>query len=137
MVKLNSLAETYLAETKAAVIRTASGDDEVEVDGKNVKLNELVETYRKARCNEGKAEHEKKETKAEEKAEHARDNAAAPEVIAPLAPVVETPEAKADRENKIAQFNKLQGAALAETVEGFSTTSDSLAERCAKGAKRY
>ncbi len=137
MVKLNSLAETYMAETKAAVIRTASGDDEVEVDGKNVKLNELVETYRKARCNESKVEHEKKETKAEEKAEHARDNSAAPVVVAPVAPVVETAEAKADRENKLAQFNKLQGAALAETVEGFATSSDSLAERCAKGAKRY
>ena len=131
MVKLNSLAETYLAETKAAVIRTASGDDEVEVDGKNIKLNELVETYRKARCNEAAAKTKEDDEKK------ARENSVAPVVVAPVAPVVETAEAKAERENKLAQFNKLQGAALAETVEGFATSSDSLAERCAKGAKRY
>lgn len=137
LVKLNNLAETYMTETKAAVVRSASGHDEVEIDGKNVKVNELVETYRKARCN-GTPEHEKKETKAEEKAEHARENAAAPVVDAPAAdaPAADAPAAQETRDNSA--FIKLSNASLSAAIPSeYSTTSDSLAERCARGAKRY
>jgi len=125
MIKLNTLAETFMEQTKAAVVRTASGDDEVEIDGKNVKVNELVDAYRK------------------------RNNAAAPAapaatVVAPAAPVISVPPAApaaapaapATRDN--AAFEKLQAASLSAAVPGdFSTTSDSLAERCARGSKRY
>jgi hypothetical protein len=120
MVKLNSLADCYMAETKAAVIRTASGDDEVEVEGKNVKLNELVDCYKK---NMG------------------RSNAApvVPVVVAPVvaAAPAESDEQKAIRENGAKAFAQLQNAAVGQTTSEFASSSDSLSERCARGTKRY
>lgn len=113
MVKLNNLAETYMAETKAAVIRTASGDDEVEVDGKNVKLNALVDCYKK---------------------NAARANAAP--VVPEVAPV-ESDEQKTTRENGAKAFVELQNAAASQIATEFATSSGSLSERCARGAKRY
>jgi len=131
LVKLNNLAETYMTETKAAVVRCASGDDEVEIDGKNVKVNELVETYRKARCNAAPA-------KVEEKVEASRDNAApapAPDA-APVVPAAAPAPAPEARDNSA--FIKLSTASLSAAVPGdYSNNSDSLSERVARGAKRY
>jgi hypothetical protein len=147
-VRLNDLAETWMKQTKDAVVHKAESDDEVEIDGKNVRIHELVEAYRKARCNESEAEMAKKkheneaEAEAEKKkheneapkpAEEKRENAApgVPEVTAP-APVVNTPK-------DTNAFNALRSAREngQPADSGLSLNSGSLQDRLKRGKERY
>lgn len=153
-VRLNDLAETWMKQTKDAVVHKAESSDEVEIDGKNVRIHELVEAYRKARCNESEAEAMKKkhenEAKDEEKKEREnaapaapvpapaaepvkRDNAApgVPEVTAP-APVVNAPK-------DVQSFNALRSAREngQPTDSGLSLNSGSLQDRLKRGKERY
>lgn len=117
-VRLNELFQTHLAETVASF--TASPEDAFEVSGKMVTMGELVGAYRKkaARDNEQKLVADKL----------IADKAAADKAAADA-------EAAKGREN----FQLLQGARLTppKIDGGFSTTSNSLKEKCERGSKRY
>jgi hypothetical protein len=91
-VRLNELAETWKAQSKQ--VFNAGLDDEIVVDGKNVKVNELVSCYQTARKNEADAKAKKDEeerknaAEKEEKEKKERENSA------------ETPDQKKAREEK-------------------------------------
>ncbi len=129
-VRLNDLADTWMKQTKDAVVHKAESDDEVEIDGKNVRIHELVAAYRKGRCNESEAE--KKAEKDEKKDDEKRENAApgVPVINAP-APVV------ADKDSK--SFNALQSARENNQPadSGLSLNSGSLQDRLKRGKERY
>lgn len=117
--RLNELVAAY-PELSTPVV--AGEGDEVEIDGKPVKVSVLAAAH---------------------KAKVERTNAAPAKVVAPA--VTETPEqkaareadeAKTKRENELA-FQNLQGARFAPVKGGYSTTSGSLKEKVELGSKRY
>lgn len=144
-VRLNELFDAYMAETAEAL--TATPEDALEISGKVVTMGALTESFRKnkARANAAPKTDEKKveEKKTEEKTD---------ETPVRINSVVETPEQKTeakkekveekkadDRSNGITAFTTLNLARSApgKTEGGYSTSSGSLREKCAIGAKRY
>jgi hypothetical protein len=125
-VRLNDLAAVW--EAQKGQIFQGSMDDMIEIDGQCVKMNELVATYKKNRCNEGMAGHEKKETPAQEKAEHKKENAApaaavkenaAPAAVAPVEVVKENAAAPAPVE--VVKENAAPAPAVEEGLKHFQT----------------
>lgn len=144
MVRLNDLGKLWMEQT-AAVVR-ANGDDEVMIEGcdRPVKLNELKECYKNSmqnRKNEAEAAEKKKK---EEEAEAARKNALTADQRANELKVEE--QKKADEAAALARKNALDKQAF-DTLQGarfrtapaasYPTSSGSLAEQIALGAKRY
>jgi hypothetical protein len=149
-VRLNELFDAYMAETAEAL--TATPEDALEISGKVVTMGALTESFRKnkARANaitetpEQKAKREadaaKKKIEDEELASQRHNTTVetAEEKAAAAKKKLEDEEA-AKRTNGITAFTTLNLARSApvKTEGGYSTTSGSLREKCAAGAKRY
>lgn len=149
-VRLNELFDAYMAETAEAL--TATPEDALEISGKVVTMGALTESFRKnkARLN---AAAETLEQKAKREADEAKEKPDDEAVASQRHnTTVETPEQKAEaakkaadeaeaakRTNGITAFTTLNLARSApvKTDGGYSTTSGSLREKCAAGAKRY
>ena len=140
--------------------RDISGDTEVEIDGKKVRLNELFATYLKETEGAFTATPEDAlevsgkvvtmgELASAHRANVARENALKPAAPAAAPAASETEEAKASRleteaaaqrqnEADKSAFLTLHAArSVPKTDGGFSTNSGSLKEKCEAGAKRY
>jgi hypothetical protein len=127
-VRLNDLAAVW--EAQKGQIFQGSMDDMIEIDGQCVKMNELVATYKKNRCNEGMAGHEKKETPAQEKAEHKKENAApaaavkenaAPAAVAPVEVVKENAAPAAVAPVEVVKENAAPAPAVEDGLKHFQT----------------
>jgi hypothetical protein len=130
-VRLNELGRVWMDAT-AGVISDESEIEIPECDGVaacKVRVNALKAAYVKNRKNEAESEAAAKKKKEDDDKETARVNALS----------VEEKKAEVERKN---QFHitlkdaERRGNAI-QTEGGFSTTSGSLRDKCAEGAKRY
>ncbi len=144
MVRLNDLGKAWMDQTAAAV--RANGDDEVMIEGcdRPVKLNELKECYKNsmaARRNETEAaEKKKKDDEAAAKKETERMNALSADERAKEEQKKKDDADAAARKNALEKqaFDTLQGARFRTAQAApFATSSGSLADQIALGAKRY
>ena len=102
-----------------------NGDDEVEVDGKKVKMNALIDCFRVYGCRENEADKKKDD---DEKRENALREKAEKDRIA----------AEAARENGTKHYRVLQGARTADPVVVERTNSaNTEQEQIRRGEERY
>jgi len=117
-VRLNDLGEMWMKQTKAAVETKQDNNTVIDCgDCGSVKLNELIEAYRKNKADE-------KEKAEKEKAEMDRKNAAA-----------ETDAAK--KKSDAEAFARLNAARSTPAAADTPKSSGSMAERLALGKSRY
>jgi hypothetical protein len=117
--RINDLGELWMKQTKAAVESPQSNDTMVDCgDCGKVKLNELIESYRKNKAMEAE--------KAKEKEEHERKNAAA-----------EKEAADKKKADDAAAFARLNAARTNGAPAPTPQSSGSMAERLALGKKKY
>lgn len=135
MVRLNDLADVWMKQTAAAAVSRANGDDEVEIEGKRVKMNELVDCYKKnaVRTNAATVILDKSIAPA---------TATAAAAIAAAADVVAADVAAKRAASTAAHFTlhaaRDNAAAVSDNpVASGEGNSDSLRDRVARGAKRY
>ena len=132
-MRLNDLGELWMKQTASAVQSRVNENDEVEVDGKKVRVHELIAGYRANRCHEAEAEAAKKKheneaaeakKKAEAEAEQRKNEAAA--------------AADAEKRQNDASFAQLH---IARTTQSDNTSyaagADSMPEKLARGKARY
>lgn len=121
-MRLNDLGEMWMKQTAAAVTSRVNENDEVEVDGKKVRIHELVAGYRANRCHEAEMEAAKK--KHENEAAEAKKKADE-----------EAEAAKRKNENSFAQLH------IARTAQSDAkptlTSADSMQDKLARGKSRY
>ena len=112
MVRLNELADNWTKQTTAAAPTKADADDEIEIGGKQVKVSELVEGYRK--------------------------NSAAPAETPEQKTAREEKEA-AEKTQRTNSFFTLHAANQTppKTDGGYSTSSGSMRDKLALGKARY
>lgn len=116
-VRVNDLGEMWMKQTKAAVESKQDNNTMVDCgDCGAVKLNELIENYRKNKAME----------KEKEKEEMTRKNEAA-----------EKEAAEKKKAEGAAAFNRLSAAPVIAAAPANPTSSGSMAERLALGKKRY
>lgn len=149
-VRLNELFDAYMADTAAAL--SATPEDALEISGKAVTMGALTESYRKnkARTNAAPGETPEQKVAREAAAKKLADDQAA--ATSRINSAIETPEQKAAAAKKLADeeaakrangieaftmLNVARSAPAVKTEGGFSTSSGSLKEKCALGAKRY
>lgn len=146
MVRLNELAEVWRIQKNQ--VFEASGEDCIAIDGCDVKMNELVENFRKngkkdVRENAAPRTEGKKEEIVAPKVEGEKK----PETRENAAPAEEKPKVDAAKpaEDKAAPFFKIRGARLnavaaeeeAAQITATKNSSGSLADRVKAGQARY
>ena len=137
--------------------RDISGDTEVEIDGKKVRLNELFDTYLKETAGVFTASPEDAlevsgkvvtmgQLAESHRAAAARENALPAPVAAATVAAAEVPADKLAADAETARLNEANTASfltlsaarsIPKVDGGFSTSSGSLKEKCELGAKRY